>query len=805
MSTRRVFLQISLLTVVVFPAAAGELCGRVVDPSGAAVADATVEIYSREMPARVKTISNERGEFCVSELPPGNYLAEAAAMAFGSATAVTAILDQSRQTLPDLELPLAKVSTRVSVTAANSAQSTDEISKALDVVDMNEIERRAEISVPEALRVTPGVRVRQQGGPGSLTSIHMRGMRSFDTAVLLDGFRIRDAAAPQGEGSGLLANLYVTDLDRIEVLRGSGSSLYGSHAMGGLLNIVSDPGGGPMHGSVEAEGGGLGLIRGGAKVAGEAWNQRLLYSGGVSHLNLTKGIDDDDRTRTTIGHAYGQFRLSPKSTLSGRILANDSFLQLNDSPSAAPEENLPATGTVSAIALPRDQVRNIEQGLPVVWGPATFVPSPNDPDSRLSSNLTAAMAAFTQQLGSAASLRLSYQGLNSDRDNRDGPGGTLFEPSFNNSSLYKGRIDTAQARTDIKAGQRQVISAGYEFERESYRNTSLDENPDPAQETFAVAGVAQRSHSVFVQDQLRFLRDRLQISVSGRLQIFDLDQPEFEGGPPAYSGVSFGSPANAYTGDIALAWFMPETGTKIRAHAGNGYRAPSLFERFGTSFFFGFFSPYGDPRLRPERTFGVDGGFDQYFSANRLKVSATYFYTTLQEVIAFDFSGVISPDTDPYGRFGGYRNTRGGIARGVEVSMEATPSRTLRINSSYTFTNSMERVSSTVDGSLRSFNISDHMFTLLATQRFGRSVDVTFDLAAATPYNFPLFTAMGSRAFRFGGPVKGDLAMGWTRPISDSKSVRIFGKIENLFDRTYYEGGFYTPGIWATAGMKFQF
>jgi iron complex outermembrane receptor protein len=788
----------------VVPAAGGELCGRVVDPSGAAVRGATIEIYNRETPARLKTVSNDRGEYCLSELPPGNYLAEAGAPGFGSATSMAAVTDESGQARLDLALPLAKVSTRVSVTAASSPQSTDEISKALDVVDSSEIERRAELSVPEALRLTPGVRVRQQGGPGSFTSIHMRGMRSFDTSILLDGFRIRDASAPQGEGTGLLADLYVTNLERIEVLRGSGSSLYGSHAMGGLLNIVSDHGGGPTHGSVEAEGGGLGLIRGTAKMAGSSWNQRLLYSGGISHLNLTKGIDDDDRTRNTTGHGYGQFRLGSKSILSARILANDSFLQLNDSPSAAPDENLPASGVVPAVALAGDQVIRLEQGLPVVWGPATFVPSPNDPDSRLSSNLTSGMVALTHQLGPMASVRLSYQGLNSNRDNRDGPGGTLFEPGFNNSSEYEGRIDTAQARTDIQAG-RQLISAGYEFERERYGTTSMDENPDPAQRTFAVARVAQRSHSLFAQDQIRLLRDRLQISASGRVQMFDLDQPEFEGGPPAYSGVSLDTPANAYTGDLALAWFMPQTGTKVRAHAGNGYRAPSLFERLGTSFFFGVFSPYGDPLLRPERTIGMDGGFDQYLASNRVKVSATYFYTRLQEVIAFDFSGVIAPDTDPYGRFGGYRNTGGGIARGVEVSLETTPTRTLRVNSSYTFTDSMEGVSSTVEGSLRSFNISDHMFTLLATQRIGRGIDATFDFAAVSSYDFPFFTTMGSRAFRFDGPVKGDVVLSWTHQISERHSLRFYGKIENLFDCTYYEGGFYTPGIWASAGMKLHF
>ena len=66
-----------------------------------------------------------------------------------------------------------------------------------------------------------------------------------DTAVLIDGLRFRDAAATQGDASGLLEDLIVTDVSRLEVLRGSGSSLYGSNAVGGVVNVVTDEGGGP--------------------------------------------------------------------------------------------------------------------------------------------------------------------------------------------------------------------------------------------------------------------------------------------------------------------------------------------------------------------------------------------------------------------------------------------------------------------------------------------------------------------------------------------------------------------------------
>jgi outer membrane receptor protein involved in Fe transport len=155
------------------------------------------------------------------------------------------------------------------------------------------MERRGEYSIPEALRNIAGLRVQQQQGPGSLTTIQIRGLRSTDTSVLVDGFRLRDASDTQGSANPFLQDLLIVDTDRVEVLRGSGSSLYGTHALGGVVNIVTDAGGGKPHGELSAEGGGLGFLRGLARFGGGAAQNRLLYSGGFSHLNVVNGVDDE--------------------------------------------------------------------------------------------------------------------------------------------------------------------------------------------------------------------------------------------------------------------------------------------------------------------------------------------------------------------------------------------------------------------------------------------------------------------------------------------------------------------------------
>ena len=319
--------------------------------------------------------------------------------------------------------------------------------------------------------------------------------------------------------------------------------------------------------------------------------------------------------------------------------------------------------------------------------------------------------------------------------------------------------------------------------------------------------MTQRSQALFVQDQLRFREDRLQISGAFRAQFFSLQQPLFTPAASApYRGITFQSPQTAYTGDGSIAYLFRSSGTKLRAHAGNGYRAPSLFERFGT--FFGSFgySVFGDPRLRPDRSVAFDVGIDQTLYRNRLRASATYFYTRLQEVIIFDFSGVINPATDPFGRFGGYRNTNGGIARGAELSLTATPTRTLSLSAAYTYTKAQQRTPQ-VPGTVRSLVIPNHQFSLVATQRLGRRFLVNFDLSASSDYLGAIFDPLTfvSRGYRFRGLAKADIGASYTLPIKESRSLRFFGYVDNLFDREYFESGFRTPGRTGRAGATFVF
>jgi outer membrane receptor protein involved in Fe transport len=226
-----------------------------------------------------------------------------------------------------------------------------------------------------------------------------------------------------------------------------------------------------------------------------------------------------------------------------------------------------------------------------------------------------------------------------------------------------------------------------------------------------------------------------------------------------------------------------------------------LFERFGAGFFGGDFTPFGDPRLKPERSIAVDGGIDQTFMRGRARVSATYFYTRLQNIINF---GSLPPG-DPFDRpFGGFLNIGGGLARGVELSAEISPARSTSLFASYTYTNADQRAPNAA-GYLTIPGTSDHLFTLVATQRVGRRVDLTFDLFAVSDYSPSFPTPSFNTLYIFDGYVKADLVAAYTLPIDDRLSLRLYGKVENVFDRSYTESGFRAPGAFFIGGAAFRF
>jgi len=773
------------------------ITGKVLDPQGSAVVDAQVRLFDRYGGDMRSTMSSKDGVYGFQGIPSGTYLVEADASTgtLRGSQEVTVRGDEKM----DLKLTISAAKTDVLVTASGTSLSGDEVSKALDVVNSEDIDLRDELSISESIRNVPGLRVQTLEGPGSFTELKVRGLRAQDTAVLIDGMRFRDAASISGDATSFLGDMNIIDTERIEVLRGSGSSLYGSHALGGVVNITSRPGGGPTHGTFLAEGGGLGMIRSVATIGGGFAMDRFTYSVGVSHLNMTKGPRDGLPYRSTGTQGSAKYNFTSRISLTGKLWYSNNYLASTESPrvTAAVAANSAPTGEVKAIALPIDQLELFEKGQPFSAGNATFIPNQIDPDGRFLNNFLSGGVTLQHQVSEGGSYHVTYQGVHTRRGILDGPAGPgSFEPSTTSKSNFDGYTRTVQARFDQRVGAHNLFSFGYEYEGERYQSFNGD-NYDTSTASGSIK-LTQSSNALYFQDQINLFGSRLQLTIGGRAQFFDLQQPVFAGYPTAYAGATLVNPPNAYTGDAALSYFIPESNTKLRSHVGNSFRAPSGYERFGG----GFGSYYGDPGLSPERSVAVDGGIDQKLFASKLTLSGTAFYTNLQQTIRFVN---VLPAGDPYNRpFGGYANAGGGIARGIELGAQVSPTSRTNLGMSYTYVNSDSRTPTIGADYFKVLDVSPHTFTVTATQWFGRRSSVSFDMSALSDYTMTL-SGGGQRQFVFAGPVKGDIVYHYDYPLSDRHAAEFYVKVENMFNQRPYEDGFIGPKAWSIAGIKLRY
>jgi vitamin B12 transporter len=816
---RKLMCSVSLAFCIVcsvsisLPQGATTLTVAVHDPQGAAVAEARVNVYPRGASTAIQGQPAEPGSYRALLPAGGSYVVQVEAEGFRNVSKVVSIRE-GQSAAEDVGLEIAGVNSTVLVTAADAAQTVDQITKAITVIDSKEIVDRGEYSIPSVVATAPGIQIRNGGGIGQFTQIRTRGLRPDATAVLIDGMRFRDTASPQTDATAFASNLNFISSDRVEVLRGSGSSLYGTNAAGGVINIVTDPGGSPTHGMIQAEGGSLGFARGRAQIGGASLRNHLKYSAGLLHLNLTRGIDGNDRARTTGGQGLVHYDFSAKTYLSGRFFASDDFVQLNTGPgtSGVPSANLPSTGIIEAIPLAPDQVQHLLNRQPIRYGNATFVPAYDDPDNRRSSRYSSTALKFQHLFSSAASFQASYQNLYTVRYYDNGPNGVgPFQPTVRNYGKYAGKSDTADIRTNLRIALWNQFTAGYEFERAGYDDLLDNYLAGPAR-LRTQTSIRQNAHATYFQDQLSLLDNRLQLSLSGRAQIFRLDRPIFTatGVSTKYDSLQLTPPPRALTGDASLSYFIPELGTKFRAHVGDAYRSPGLYERFGGGFYNDVssnrvvFTPYGDPFLAPDRYNSFDGGVDQYFLNQQVRISATYFYTRVVSVTGFD-STPSRFVNDSYGRSFGYINGSGGISRGIELSAESRPTRDLTISGSYTYANAVTDLALTVPGFFRVLNVPRQTFSFVATERVGRRLTLTADVVGNGEYFYPFFAATRTAAFRFPGFTKTDLSGSFAMRQTDTYTMKAYTRIENIFNRKVYEAGYLDAGTTAVTGLSYQF
>lgn len=243
---------------------------------------------------------------------------------FLPALAVVSLLSTSplvaQLTPPATPPPLpGSLSADVVVTAEAAPAGTSALGVATTVLDRAEIERRQQSTLLELLRTVPGLDVVQSGGPGGVTSLFLRGTTSTQTLVLLDGARLN---SPYFGGVDL-SSVSTANVDRIEVVRGPFSALWGSEAVGGVIRIFTKRGGSPglsakgtaSYGTASTREGTLSAAWSDGTVDVSAGFRRLLSDGDLpnghfSTTSLSGAVDvlvsDDVRVGASIRRETGE-------------------------------------------------------------------------------------------------------------------------------------------------------------------------------------------------------------------------------------------------------------------------------------------------------------------------------------------------------------------------------------------------------------------------------------------------------------------------------------------------------------------
>ncbi len=223
----------------------------------------------------------------------------------------------------------------ITVTASHFPLATNQAAAAVSVIDQYKIDNRAALSMLDLLRDVPGMAVSQSGVLGSMSDIRVRGAEANQLLVLIDGVEANDPSQDDGLNWGVLS---AADIERIEVIRGSQSALYGSDAMAGVVNIITRTSSAPLSAGFNVERGGNNTWQSGVNlgVSGDSYSLRLaasqLDTDGENIARQGGEIDGHDNTTYTLKASW-----QPSARWSASVTArrSDGASDFDDNDSAS--------------------------------------------------------------------------------------------------------------------------------------------------------------------------------------------------------------------------------------------------------------------------------------------------------------------------------------------------------------------------------------------------------------------------------------------------------------------------------------
>jgi outer membrane cobalamin receptor len=748
-ATMLVPLFCSVFLAVVAPAvgAAGQLNGSVVDPDGRAVVGAAVLVRG-DATAPVRASTDASGRFAVS-LAPGRYRVLATAPGLAADDVEVTVAD-AQPTSVEIRMRVSAVTESLVVSAAQVDQPLSRTPDSVTVITGGELEARQTFTLGAALADVPGLTVVQSGGPGTLTSLFPRGGESDFTLVLVDGVRAN------AFGGGLdLSQVPLDDVDRVEVVRGPQSALYGSDAIGGVVQIVTRTGGTPSV-RAQVEGGSRAMRRASAATSGEVGATR--WHGGVESY-----ADEGDT-----GFASNGARVSNDDARERQAWGGWGW---RHQPSGADVQG---------------QVRYVgtDRGAPGPYG--------SDPAHRFS-GVDRVSRGTTERLSGGARWAQPWFGAGSrvrQRVELDFADYDLRFVSPFGVSEGETRRAHARAQTDAAVGAALGLSAGVEWLGERGASTFIVAGPSQVPVTRSVAGffgearwnAGDRVSAAAGLRAERIARDAL----AGDANSFS-PRPDF----PADTVVSINPKVAAA---VLVAGGAPASGapawTRLRGAAGTGIRPPDAFEIAFTD----------NPGLKPERSRSFELGVTQVLAGGAVQIDATGFanrYTDLIVAVGRSLTGLSRYRTD---------NISNARSRGLELAAAWRAAGGLAVRGSYTVldTEVLALKGSTTAPS--PYAVGD---PLLRRPRHQGSFGATWSHRAASAFLQVLVRGKTLDAEPSFGP-NGGLYANPGRAVANIggswravRSIDMFARVQNLFDRAYEDVlGYPAPGRTAYAGVR---
>lgn len=464
----------------------------------------------------------------------------------------------------------------MATTPSRIEEPVEEVSGSTTILTQPEIESQNPVSVPEVLRDLPGVSLQESGTIGESAALTLRGTEPSQTLILLDGIRLNSPF----RGGFDLGNLLIDEIGQVEIVRGAQSVLYGSEAMGGVVNLKTRQGRGPLEVSITTEAGNEGTFR--EILSASGGDSSLDYALTVSRTDTDGQFDHDRFGATTVAGEVG-FNVSQEGRLEivPRVQRDHKELAITDVPGPFSEACMDLSSDAgNCVEFASDENREVERTffMDVLKYDKTILPW-------WSMSLTGAVVQ-----------------THLDEENPPEPGAATPWSYFE---------DTESTETTLNLQQNflwwndQVFTLGMEYVADRVDSEISAPVIEELTGSFSPINRTRANAALYIQQLWKTDKDFV-----------------LQAGVRMDENSQFGRAVNP---KISSAYTLATTGTRLRAGWGTGFRAPTFQALY--------FPLFGNPELDPERSWSWEAGVRQEIVGETLVLDVAYFRIDYKDLI----------------------------------------------------------------------------------------------------------------------------------------------------------------------------